>query len=342
MTPSRPSGVDRRRAAAMLAAGAVVTGCAVVRPARPVLVNLAEPSAVEGDQAQLGAGADLARRMTVPVRVDGQGPYPFVVDTGANRSVLAAELAAELGLPSVGEAEVHGIAGVEPAPIALVQRLSVGDIALRRLRAPLLPRARLGADGLLGVDALKDRRVRLDFRENRLIVGSRRGFDLELGTTTSRARPEALDSEIVVPARFRFGQLIIIDADVGGRPVTCFLDSGSQNTVGNLALRRELEGVAPRFMAQREVVHLVSATGQTASGESAPLPGLRLGGLRIGNLSAVFADLHVFRIWDLLDAPAILLGVDVMRHFSSIDLDFSRKRVIFRTPRAKLQTIAEP
>jgi len=332
--------IDRRRAGALMAS-AVVTGCAVQRPSRPVLVNLADTPDAPSDSAALGAGADQARRMTVPVRIDGQGPYPFVVDTGANRSVLAAELAAELGLPQVGKAEIHGIAGVEPAAVALVQRLSVGEVSLRRLKAPLLPRSRLGADGLLGVDALKDRRVRLDFRENRLLIGSRKGFELELGTITTRARTD-LESEIIVPARFRFGQLIIIDADVGGRPVTCFLDSGSQNTVGNLALKREMEGVAPRFMEQRQIVHLVSATGQTASGESAPLPGLRLGGLRIGNLSAVFADLHVFRIWDLLDAPAILLGVDVMRHFSSIDLDFGRKQVTFRAPRAKFQPTTAP
>ena len=39
----------------------------------------------------------------------------------------------------------------------------------------------------------------------------------------------------VVPAKYRFGQLIIIGADVAGRAVTAFLDSGSQSTVGNLA-----------------------------------------------------------------------------------------------------------
>jgi hypothetical protein len=332
--------MDRRRLGAMMSS-AIVAGCAIAPGRPPVLVNLADAPEDGLSQTALDAGADLARRMTVPVRINNEGPFPFVVDTGANRSVLAVELAAELGLPSDGQAEVHGIAGVEPAPVALVQRLSVGDVALRRLKAPLLPRSRLGADGLLGVDALKDRRVRLDFRENRLLIGTRRGFELEMGTIASRARPEPEDSEIVVPARFRFGQLIIIDADVGGRPVTCFLDSGSQNTVGNLALRREMEGVAPRFMEQRSVVHLVSATGQTASGESAPLPGLRLGGLRIGNLSAVFADLHIFRIWDLLEAPAILLGVDVMRHFASIDLDFGRRQVIFRAPRARFQPVRE-
>ena len=45
-------------------------------------------------------------------------------------------------------------------------------------------------------------------------------------------------SRVVVPARYRFGQLTIVDAEVGdGLAVTAFLDSGAQSTVGNLALK---------------------------------------------------------------------------------------------------------
>lgn len=148
---------------------------------------------------------------------------------------------------------------------------------------------------------------------------------------------------VVVPARQRFGQLIIIDADVGGQAVTAFLsDSGSQNTVGNLALRDAILGAGPERTVQTLQVRLMSATGQTAAGELAPLPPLRVGGLRMGGLSAVFADLHVFDIWDLKAQPAILIGIDVMRHFQSIELDFGRKLVTFRTRPSSLRRAGPP
>ena len=133
-------------------------------------------------------------------------------------------------------------------------------------------------------------------------------------------------------ASYITGQLIVIDADLGGVPVVAFLDSGSQNTVGNLQLYERLKR-KPELLSPRPlVVQLLSATGQTARGEFTRVPALRLGGLAIENISAVFADLHVFKLWNLLDRPAILVGIDVMRHFEGVDLDFAGRKVTFVTP----------
>ncbi|MBA2770996.1 MAG: aspartyl protease family protein [Sphingomonas sp.] len=41
---------------------------------------------------------DRTERMTVPVSIGGRGPYRFVVDTGAERTVISRELARELSL----------------------------------------------------------------------------------------------------------------------------------------------------------------------------------------------------------------------------------------------------
>lgn len=303
-----------------------------------MLVNLADlqpPQPIPPDEAELATGSDPAARVTAPVLINGKGPFEFVVDTGANHSVLASEVAAPLDLPSAGRAGVHGIAGVEPAETVFVRALTIGNLTSRRLRAPLLPRSRLGADGLLGVDVLKNRRVLINFEKNELRIGSSRDPSILVGVPSGRLANRPDPSLVVVPARQRFGQLIIIDADVGGRPVTAFLDSGSQNTVGNLALGRLLSG-DPVLASQKTLVQLISVTGQTVSGELYPIPPLRMGGLRLGNMSAVFADLHVFDIWDLKATPSILVGVDVMRHFRSIELDFGGKKVIFQTgPGAK-------
>ncbi len=315
------------------AAAAALAGCAAVRA--PILVNLAEP--IPGDAVD--TGLDLAGRITAPVFINGQGPFAFVLDTGANRTVLSAELAQALALPPLEPAPIHGIAGVEPAPTALVEQLRVGVVSSKRLRAPVLPRARLGADGLLGVDLLRDRRVRLDFLKREIRIDSSDvGRVRDLNPLDMRRNPAGArgsEREVVVPARFRFGQLIIVAADVARKPVTAFLDSGSQSTVGNLALRNAVAARVADPRARRQVTRLYSATGQTAEGEVAVLPPLRIGGLTLRKVVVAFADLHVFELWKLQDRAAVLIGVDVMRAFEAVTLDYGRREVIFTLPAAR-------
>jgi len=326
-----------RRRAGLGLVGLALAGCSSGQVKPPILINLSDnpPPPAEPDAgATLGTGADLSGRVTAPVRVNGQGPFDFVIDTGANRTVVSSELAAALQLPDAGAASIHGIAGVEPARTALVRLLEVDAVASHGLQAPTLSRARLGADGLLGVDVLRGRRVTIDFRHDQLRIAPSRGagpgpsaFDVRQAAA-GRRDPE-LGEGVVVPARYRFGQLIIVAADVAGRPVTAFLDSGSQSTVANLALRRVAFGDDPDPRLRRYVASLLSATGQTAQGELGVIQQLRIGGLRIRQLSAVFADLHVFDIWQLTAIPSLLLGIDVLGQFGAVELDFGRRQVVF-------------
>jgi predicted aspartyl protease len=259
--------------------------------------------------------------------INGSGPYRFVVDTGANRSVLSTEVATALGLQSTGRAMVHGIAGVLPSPTIRVQTLTIGGLVSRRVSMPVLDRQFLGADGLLGVDVMPGRRAILDFRGQTFSLFA--GEDPRNFAVVPRIGRDAADA-ITVKARHRFGQLTIVDAEIGGVKLTAFLDSGAENTVGNPALRDALLGKGA--MADRLAqVELVSATGQLVSGQIATVPPLRLGGVRLGNMTCVFADLHTFRIWDLDARPALLIGVDVMRHFDSIELNFRERLVKFRS-----------
>ena len=86
-------------------------------------------------------------------------------------------------------------------------------------------------------------------------------------------------------------------------------------------------------MAQTE---LISATGQTSPATLALLPRLRLGGIGLNSIRAAFAPLHIFNLWGLNERPAMLVGIDVLRNFDTVTLDFGRKEVTFvRTRRAR-------
>jgi predicted aspartyl protease len=308
--------LSRRDAAALL-----VAGLAFVRPARAYEINqsahgsrLDEPDYVP--PVNIAAVSDLYRRMNAPVRVNGQGPFPFVVDTGSNQTVIAAELAAKLGLPVGDPAPLNGVAGVQIAPTTRA-RLDVGPRQHRDATLSILTQSDIGGLGLLGLEDLDGQCVTLDFRAPALRIEPGRRSVNDFGA-------------IAVKAHRRNGQLTLVDADLAGMRLTAFLDSGAQNTIGNMALRAVALSRNPTSPWYKTPI--VSATGQTIQAEVADLPHLRVGNLNVPNWPVAFADLHTFRMWNLVDRPAILLGVDILSRFESVCLDFARDEVRFRLP----------
>jgi predicted aspartyl protease len=115
----------------------------------------------------------------VPVRVNGRGPYDFVLDTGASSSTISESLSQRLRLPRTGQtAHVRGVAGDTVVPVVAVRRWTLGG---QRLQGNDLPVLDLGGDfgagqvnGLLGSDELRRfGAVRLDYKNRRLILRAR-------------------------------------------------------------------------------------------------------------------------------------------------------------------------
>jgi hypothetical protein len=266
---------------------------------------------------RLSTIADIFRRMTAPVEVNGRGPFHLVVDTGANQSVISQELAQQLELPLGAPRPLHGVAGVEIAPTVTAAEVRVGQRLVSQADFSVLPQASIGGLGMLGLDLLANQRLTLDFQGRRLVIEESRKLTADPG-------------DISVVARERDGQLTLVEAKMFGIPVLSFLDSGAQSSIGNLALREyaNKEGLAQVWTT----VPILSATGQTILGRRAVLPMFRLGKMKLENLPLVFSDLHIFRLWNMEDQPAVLLGIDVLSQFASVCLDFGRSEVRFRMP----------
>jgi hypothetical protein len=278
------------------------------------------------DDAEFKASFDPSLRMLGPVFVNENGPHDFVIDTGANRTVIAAELAQELGLARGENVDLHGIAGVETVPTAIVPRFDVAGIITRNLHMPMLARRRLGADGLLGLDALAGRAVELDFRRHRVRLMRSRVHTVG----SSRLTHDTRQPGAIVNARYRFGQLTIVIARAGTSPVTAFIDSGSQATVGNSALERAVTTHKLSVPGAGRIVPIYSVTSQVAYGHFEVIRLLSFGGdARLRNLPVIFSDLHTFDLWGLRDKPALLIGADTLAAFARVTLDFGRHEVIF-------------
>jgi predicted aspartyl protease len=266
----------------------------------------------------LSTVADLYRRMTAPIKVNGSGPFAFVVDTGANQSVISEELAAQLGLARGPLEPLNGVAGVEDAATTMAT-LNIGGRIERDVVFSILPAQAIGGAGMLGLDRLEGQELTLDFQGEILVI-------------KPPGRLSRDPAEVAVKAHRRDGQLTLVDADLAGIRVVAFLDSGAENTIGNMALRSLALTRNPT--SRWTETPIVSATGQTIIAQMADLPRLRVGGLRLPNWPVAFADLHTFQMWDLTQTPAILLGVDVLSRFQSVCMDFGRNEVRFRLPKA--------
>ena len=309
----------RRALAAMLGSGLAAPGLARALP-HPLqsgqddlsIVAAVKPHEYNPNET-IETSADPYRRMTAPITINGKGPYFFVVDTGANQSVISRELATEIGLTPGEAVNLHGVAGVELTPTVTADRMQLGGRLQRDVKLPTLPQAAIGAQGILGIDYLKDKRINLDFRSHQLNIEQSQFEDVP--PFTSR-----------VKAKQRSGQLTIVDADLAGIPVSAFLDSGAERTIGNPALY-ELAVLKVQQGAFYDVP-IISVTGRTIAGRIALLPLLRLGHVKLVDISVTFADLHVFQIWGL-EKPAILVGMDALSTFDSVTLDFGRAEVLF-------------
>ena len=95
----------------------------------------------------------------VQVRIQGQGPYLFALDTGASNTVVDAQIADQLGLERTGRRQqVTGVVGQQVVEMARVDQWQLGDVQLEPgdvavLDLPDAEQGR-GVQGLIGSDVL--------------------------------------------------------------------------------------------------------------------------------------------------------------------------------------------
>jgi len=255
-------------------------------------------------------------RLFIDVRINDQGPFRFLVDSGADRSVVGSGLANRLQLPAGEDVRLQGMAGQATVRTAIIDRLLLGKSEVGPIRAPALSERDLGAQGLIGIDALAEQRLLLDFEARTITVQDGRQAEVNAA------------GEIVVTARLRKGQLIITQASVGDQRISAVIDTGSEVTLGNMALRRRLLGNRPPREGAAKIT-LISVTGQTLEAEAAVLPRIRIGGVYLDNVVVAFADAPPFRLFGLDRQPALFLGSDLLKSFRRVSLDFRNRKVRF-------------
>lgn len=262
---------------------------------------------------------DDSNRMTVPVTLSGNGPFRFLVDTGADRTAISSAVASRLGLEIGPNASLHSLTGVSSVRTATVPNLRLSSKSLRVVDAPLLDAENMGADGILGTDSLRAERVVFDFEKKvmTIVPSIQKVVPSEEGT-------------VVVYGRLRNGRLIVTNALADNNLITVVLDTGSEVSVGNSALRLRMGNA--RLLKSSGSVELESVTGETLPGEYGFLKRLDLGQVQLGNLAVVFADAHTFKQMGLDKRPALLLGMNALRAFRKVSIDFANRKLRIMLP----------
>ena len=294
---------------------------AVVLLANAVLQQAAPPPLLPDlPETQIeGVKTDRENRLTIPVTIEGQGPFRFIIDTGSQKTVLADRVSTRLGLRSGPIVTVVGVAGTLDVATAEIDTLGIGTLSVSALQVPLFESHNIGADGIVGTDSLQDQRVLMDFVANTIAVGD--------GSSLGGNR----GYEIVVRAHRRSGQLIMTNADIDGVRTSVIVDTGSGTSVGNRALQNSLA----RRGGITGQVSLLSVTGQRVTADLGVARKLGIRDIFITNLIIAFTDTPAFTELDLDNKPALFLGMRELRLFRRVAVDFGKRRVMFDLPKTR-------
>jgi len=262
---------------------------------------------------------DRAGRVLAAVEINGQGPFRFILDTGANRSAISPQTVEKLGLSAQPQStvDVQGVTGSALLPSVDIDSLKAGGILVPRRRLPVLSSdVFAGADGILGIEGLENARIEVDFVNDRVTIAP---------STGKRVPWDAL----IVPVRREHGGLLMADGHMGRMRVQVVVDTGAERTLGNAPLR---DALLHRVSADRRTpTTVLGATPDIANGITFLAPALQFGQVHLTNLPVTFGDLYVFEVWGLADEPAVVIGMDLLGTLRGFAVDYRRKELQLTT-----------
>jgi predicted aspartyl protease len=309
------------------AAPATATPTTVPAPSGPVVVDPAAPATPPLEVVTITAPEpryvaptlrDRIGRIWAPVYLNGKGPFRLVLDTGANRSAVIPKVAEALGesARTNRKIRVRGVTGTAEVPVLRVDRMDIGDLVLEPAFLPVVPDVFGGAEGVLGNEGMRDKRIFIDFKRDTI--------------TVKRSKREVPGPGFqTLPITIMRDYLLAVDVTVGRVKVKAVLDTGAPQSLGNVALQEALKR-DPLAIPPEEVV---GVTLDIEKANRVMLPTMYLQNLSIRGAAMSFADVHIFRHWKLTSEPAILLGMDVLGVVEQLIIDYRTRQLHIKTRR---------
>jgi hypothetical protein len=259
----------------------------------------------------LDTWTDTYGRPTASVRLNGQGPFAFLVDTGSTATVMAERVALALGAETAGELTVAGATGTAVRPFAIVDKLQTGAVTKNDIRIAILSNDGLArGDGILGADVFTGKRLVFNIRDKNVRV--------EPSQRTTRIAPRG-------NIRLRHGMLAEVDGRVGSIPAKLMLDTGADYCIANPVLGEALKRSHP-LQERFSNVRITGVTGHRIYGEFIVLPRVDVRAFAVRDAGAVIADAPIFKLWELENQPAMIVGIDLLSRLASFSIDYGARQ----------------
>jgi len=161
----------------------------------------------------------------VQTRINGVGPFEFLLDTGTTRTVIDPDLARQLQAPIIGEVSLTGVLHVRQDKLVRLENVRLGEASLAGVGAAVddLTRQKMlapGIRGVLGEDFLSKFDILIDYKRHWLRFG-------DTPPTGERCRFESIGEYRGSPTTNRL--LIAVEfMEVSGTKVQLQLDTGAR------------------------------------------------------------------------------------------------------------------
>lgn len=260
------------------------------------------------------------------VMINGHGPFRFLLDTGATRTVLSSATVAKLAL-KINPADrilVRGVSGLTAVPIVHVSSVVSGALQLHDLAAPVLSGPVFnGVDGILGMDGLGGMKLTADFVRDLVVISA---SPAGAGAAASAGAAARAPLVATLQGQFVSKRLLLVQGRINGIDTAAVIDTGATHSLGNAALLALLtHGHSSALPAAKDDV--VDATDTAEAGTLQRIASMRLGTTDISNLRVIFGDYPVFKTWGLQNKPALLLGMDVLGSVADFSIDYGRAQL---------------
>jgi predicted aspartyl protease len=253
----------------------------------------------------------------LPVKVNEQGPFEFILDTGAGTSLLSAETATQLNVKVLGSKEGQSAGGKVSVSLAKVRSLGIGGARLNDVDVGIVDLKHIGAavgariDGDLGYNFLRHFRISIDYGKCQIRFDDPKQVD----SFTRNARTE-IPLRLASPAK----PLVLVDVYANARgPFQFAIDTGTSTTA-----------ITPEVAKTLGIKGSPIGAGTTAGAQVAVMAGVvdsfMVGGARIDSLAVVIADFFAAlseAVGAKLDG---IVGYNFLRNYKVV-LDYPNERV---------------
>lgn len=259
----------------------------------------------------------------LPVEANGEGPFEFILDTGAGTSLLSSELGQKLGIKVLGSKEGQSAGGAVSISLGQLNSIAVGPAKLENIDVGIVDLSHIGKavgakiDGDLGYNFLKHFRITLDYRSNEIRFDDPKRFE-------SAGRSKAI-TEVAMRLASPAKPLILVDVYANGSgPFQFAIDTGTSTTAISPELAKELD-------VANSPIGPVTTGGAHVNVTAGTIKSFQIGGARIDTLSVIVADFFTMlsnAIGTKLDG---IVGYNFLRNYK-IALDYPNETLSLFNP----------